>query len=127
MLNLAVIAAGILVSFFLKGFNFLSLNFEKLGGSIIYPDFLLIFVIFFALRRGEFSGLWIGFFAGLLEDAGLLGYAEKTGEFLPIIEQQQRPEASVPTVEEDLKPTESPQAVESGMPIDVVISREHRV
>lgn len=85
MLNVAVIAAGILVSFFLKGFNFLSLNFEKLGGSVIYPDFLLIFVIFFALRRGEFAGLWIGFFAGLLEDAGLLGYTQRTGEFLPII------------------------------------------
>jgi len=84
-LNLSVVAVGILVSFFLKGVNFLSLNFEFMGGGILYPDFLLIFVIFFALRRGEFSGLWIGFFAGLLEDSGLLSFSDKTGGFVPII------------------------------------------
>ncbi len=84
-LNLAVVAIGILISFFLKGINFLSLDMESLGGGILYPDFLLIFVIFFALRRGDFSGLWVGFFAGLLEDSGLLSFADRTGEFLPII------------------------------------------
>ncbi|MCE9597494.1 MAG: rod shape-determining protein MreD [Spirochaetia bacterium] len=85
VLNIAVVAVGILLSFFLKGINFLSLNFEFMGGGILYPDFLLIYVIFFALRRGEFSGLWIGFIAGLLEDSGLLSFSDKTGEFLPVI------------------------------------------
>ena len=84
-LNFAVVAIGILVSFFLKGINFLSLDLESVGGGILYPDFLLILVIFFALRRGDFSALWVGFFSGLLEDSGLLSFADKTGEFVPII------------------------------------------
>jgi rod shape-determining protein MreD len=72
LLEIAVIAVGLLLSHFLKGINFLSINWDITG--VIYPDFLLIFVIFFALRRGEFSGLWIGFFAGLLEDSGILRF-----------------------------------------------------
>jgi rod shape-determining protein MreD len=62
-----VIAVGILFSHFLNG----STIFE-LGGSY-KPDFMMIFVIFFALRKGPLYGLWIGFFSGLLTDSGLGG------------------------------------------------------
>jgi hypothetical protein len=71
-LNFAVVAIGILVSFFLKGINFLSLDLESVGGGILYPDFLLILVIFFALRRGDFSALWVGFFSMLFVTIGHL-------------------------------------------------------
>lgn len=85
MLEVVVIALGILVSFFLKDVNFLSLNFSFLNTGILYPDFLLMFLIFFALQRGEFSGIWIGFFSGLLEDSAILRFSENTREFVPII------------------------------------------
>lgn len=75
-LEIAVLGLGILISFFLKDINFLALNF-------VYPDFLLIFLIYFALRRGELSGIWIGFFAGLLEDSGII--SESSGEFIHLI------------------------------------------
>lgn len=42
-------------------------------GPEIKPDFMILFVLFFALRKGEMSGLWIGFLGGLLSDAGLGG------------------------------------------------------
>lgn len=84
-LELLVIALGLIVSFFLKGLQFLSLSFNWMGGAIIFPDFLLIFMMFFAMRRGEFSGLWVGFFAGLLEDSGIRNYLETAGEFVPLI------------------------------------------
>lgn len=81
--EIGAIAFGLLVSFFLKDINFLGLNFEFISTGVVYPDFLMIFVIFFSLHKGEFSGLWIGFFAGLLEDSGLLSFVG--GEFIPII------------------------------------------
>ncbi|MBI3394716.1 MAG: rod shape-determining protein MreD [Spirochaetia bacterium] len=84
-LEFLVVAIGLVVSFFLKGFRFLSLNFSFMGSGLIFPDFLLIFVIFFALRRGEFAGLWIGFFAGILEDSGIRQYLDVAGEFVPLI------------------------------------------
>lgn len=62
-----VIAIGILFSHFLNG----STIFE-LGGSF-KPDFMIIFVIFFALRKGPLYGLWVGFLGGLLTDSGLGG------------------------------------------------------
>ena len=68
-LELVVIALGMLVSFYLQNIQFLMV-------SNVYPDFLLTFLIYFALRRGEFSGIWIGFFAGMLEDAAPFGYAQ---------------------------------------------------
>lgn len=77
-LELLVIGLGVLISFFLKETSFLAINY-------IYPDFLVIYVIFFALRRGEFSGLWIGFFAGLLEDSAIRFFSESQHAFVPVI------------------------------------------
>ena len=78
ILEAAVIAVGIVVSFFLKDVNFLAL-------SSVYPDFLLMFLIYFSLRRGEFSGIWIGFFSGLLEDSSILSFSERVGHYVPLI------------------------------------------
>lgn len=81
LLDATVIAFGLVLSQVLNGLNLLEINFSLTGR--VYPDFLLIFAIFFALRRGEFSGLWIGFFAGLLEDSQIvftqLGLGEGRG------------------------------------------------
>ncbi len=74
----AVIGVGIIVSFFLKDVNFLAL-------SSVYPDFLLMFVIYFSLRRGEFSGIWLGFFSGLLEDSSILTFSQRAGQYVPLI------------------------------------------
>jgi rod shape-determining protein MreD len=84
-LEAGALAFGILISFFLKDINFLGLNFGFIGTGIIYPDFLLLFVIFFALHKREFSGIWLGFFAGILEDSGMLTFSTVQKEFLPII------------------------------------------
>ncbi|MCB1169770.1 MAG: rod shape-determining protein MreD [Leptospiraceae bacterium] len=84
-LEATVVAVGLIVSYFLKGINFLSLNFDFLNTGAIYPDFLLIFVIFFSIRKGDFTGIWIGFFAGLLEDSQLLAFDEGAREFVSII------------------------------------------
>ncbi|MCB1171938.1 MAG: rod shape-determining protein MreD [Leptospiraceae bacterium] len=85
MLELLVIALGMGVSYFLNDVKLLSLNFEFMNTGEIAPDFLLILVIFFALYRGEFSGLWIGFFAGLLEDGIVWYILPETGEVVPLI------------------------------------------
>ena len=58
----------LLVSYVLQ----FSIDFFVLGN--INPDFLLILTAYFALHRGEISGLWVGFFAGLLQDINLGGY-----------------------------------------------------
>jgi rod shape-determining protein MreD len=42
-------------------------------GANIKPDFVIILVVFFALRKGELAGLWIGFLGGLLSDSSLGG------------------------------------------------------
>jgi len=83
--ELGAVAFGLLVSFFLKDINFLGLNFAVLHTGLVYPDFLLIFVVFFALHKREFSGLWIGFFAGLLEDSGIIRFSDSSGEFLNLL------------------------------------------
>ena len=41
----------------------------------VNPDFLLILTIYFSLHKGELAGLWVGFFAGLLQDINLGGYS----------------------------------------------------
>jgi len=83
LLELAVIFLGILVSFFLKDMNLLSLHFEAAG--VIFPDFLLLFLIYFALFKDEFHGTWIGFISGLLEDSAILTFSEASNEFVPIL------------------------------------------
>ncbi|GBF38761.1 rod shape-determining protein MreD [Leptospira hartskeerlii] len=66
ILEYIVIGAGILISHFLNGTNLFEISGFK-------PDFMVIFVLFFALRRGTMAGIWIGFFGGLLSDSGLGG------------------------------------------------------
>ncbi len=83
LLEALVIIAGLVISYFLKDVNFLTINWDFTG--VVFPDFLLIFIIFFALRRGEFSGLWIGFFAGLLEDSTILSFSDSQGAHVHII------------------------------------------
>jgi len=67
MLEKSVIALSILISYFLQT----SVSFFSLAG--VKPDFLLILTIYFAVFRGSFSGLWIGFMGGLLQDFNLGG------------------------------------------------------
>ena len=62
------VGAGLVLSYLLKDIQFLSLDLHFLNTGLIHPDFLLIFIAFFGLNRGEMSGIWIGFFGGLLED-----------------------------------------------------------
>jgi rod shape-determining protein MreD len=68
ILEKVVIGIAIFVSYFLQT----SVDFFALGS--IKPDFLLILTVYFALYRGAFSALWIGFFGGLLQDINLGGY-----------------------------------------------------
>jgi rod shape-determining protein MreD len=68
ILEKIVIGIAIFVSYFLQT----SVDFFAIGS--IKPDFLLILIVYFALYRGSFSALWIGFFGGLLQDINLGGY-----------------------------------------------------
>ncbi|MCZ8239195.1 MAG: rod shape-determining protein MreD [Leptospiraceae bacterium] len=62
-----VILIGMLFAHFLNGSNLF-----ELGGSF-KPDFMMIYIIFFSLRKGSLYGIWIGFLGGLLTDSGLGG------------------------------------------------------
>jgi len=68
ILEKIVIGIAIFVSYFLQT----SVDFFALGS--VKPDFLLILTVYFALYRGSFAALWIGFFGGLLQDINLGGY-----------------------------------------------------
>lgn len=68
ILEKIVIGIAIFVSYFLQT----SVDFFALGS--VKPDFLLILTVYFALYRGSFVALWIGFFGGLLQDINLGGY-----------------------------------------------------
>ncbi|MBX7059689.1 MAG: rod shape-determining protein MreD [Leptospirales bacterium] len=85
LIESGVIALGMAICYFLKDIQFLSLNFSFMNTGIINPDFLLMFVIFFALFRGELTGLWVGFFAGLLEDSANWVVGQSSAEFTPLI------------------------------------------
>jgi len=85
LIQFIIITIGLFGSFFLKDINFLALEFDFLNTGIIYPDFLLIFVIFFALHKGELTGLWIGFFAGILEDSGIITFSESSNQFAAVL------------------------------------------
>ena len=85
LLESGLIALGMVISYFLKDIQFLSLTFDFLETGTIGPDFLLIFVIFFSLFRGEFVGLWVGFFAGILEDGANWVFYNSSGAFVPIV------------------------------------------
>ena len=60
-----VVLSGIILAHILNGSNLFDF------GPEIKPDFMILLVIFFSLRKGEMSGLWVGFIGGLLSDAGL--------------------------------------------------------
>lgn len=62
-----VIAFGIILVHVINGTSIFDI------GTSIKPDFMILLVSFFALRKGGMSGLWIGFFGGLLSDAALGG------------------------------------------------------
>lgn len=70
ILEKVIIALSILISYFLQT----SVGFFRLGD--IHPDFLLILTVFFSIYRGTFTGLWVGFWGGLLQDINLGGYIE---------------------------------------------------
>ncbi len=61
ILELLVIAAGIFLVNVLD-----STRLFDIAG--VRPDFTILLVIFFSLKKGQLSGLWIGFFGGLLAD-----------------------------------------------------------
>lgn len=68
----AATAAVILVCFILQSTVFQALS---IGG--IVPNLLLIVTVSFGFMRGKKSGLWIGFFCGILKDVfygNLLGF-----------------------------------------------------
>ncbi len=67
ILERIVIGIGILLAHVLNGTNLFDI------GTAIKPDFMILLVIFFALRKGGLSGLWVGFLGGLLTDAALGG------------------------------------------------------
>lgn len=67
-----VILSGIILAHILNGSNLFDF------GPEYKPDFMILLVTFFALRKGEMAGLWVGFLGGLLSDAGL-GGEEGTG------------------------------------------------
>jgi len=65
VLEKIIIALAIIGSYFMQT----SMDFLRLGD--INPDLLLILTIYFAVYKGEFTGIWIGFFGGLLQDINL--------------------------------------------------------
>ncbi|MCB1158141.1 MAG: rod shape-determining protein MreD [Leptospiraceae bacterium] len=66
MIEKIMTGAGILLVHFLNRSPYLDLS-DKLPFHF-QPDLMFIFVIFFSLRRGALTGLWVGFFGGLLTD-----------------------------------------------------------
>ncbi len=62
------VGIGLIVSYILKDAHFLSLHFQWQQSSPIYPDLLIIFIVFFSLNHSTVASIWLGFFAGLLED-----------------------------------------------------------
>lgn len=65
ILEKIMIGAGILLVHFLSRATLFDIT------PTIRPDFMFIFIMFFALRKGGLAGLWIGFIGGLLLDMDL--------------------------------------------------------
>lgn len=63
ILETIVVLAGIFLANVLDSTRL----FEFVGG--VKPDFTILLVIFFALKKGGLAGLWVGFLGGLLADA----------------------------------------------------------
>lgn len=85
ILEILLMFLGLIFSYFLKDINFLSLQFDFIKSGSVYPDFLLIFIIYFSLKRNELIGIWLGFFAGLLEDSSILSFSYKNQEYINLI------------------------------------------
>ncbi len=85
IIEILFIFLGLVFSYFLKDINFLSLQFDFIKSGSVYPDFLLIFIIYFSLKKNELVGIWLGFFAGLLEDSSILSFSQKNKEFINLI------------------------------------------
>ncbi|MCS7206140.1 MAG: rod shape-determining protein MreD [Leptospiraceae bacterium] len=85
MLEFFIILLGLIFSYFLKDINFLGLEFEFFKIGSIYPDFLLIFIIYFAMKTDEFKAIWIAFFGGLLEDSTILSFSPEESEFVNVL------------------------------------------
>ena len=64
-----MIGAGIILVHFVNRSSIIDLS-DKLPFPF-QPDLLFIFTIFFALRRGGLTGLWVGFLSGILIDIDL--------------------------------------------------------
>lgn len=54
---------------------FLQTSIDVVRIAQIKPDFLLMLTIYFAIHKGPFTGLWIGFWGGLLQDINIGGIA----------------------------------------------------
>lgn len=74
ILEKAIIGIVVLIAHFFNGSSWLEL------GSGIKPDFMVLLVVFFALRRGPLYGLWVGFFGGILTDSGLGAEIQSNGQ-----------------------------------------------
>ena len=74
ILEKLVILARIFVSYFLQT----SADFFRLWE--IKPDFLLILTVYFALYKGRFAGIWVGFIGALLQDINLGGVASESSD-----------------------------------------------
>lgn len=83
MIKILMFFLGLIFSYLLKDLNFLSLQFNFLNSEIIYPDFVIIFIIFCSLKTSDVMGIWIGFFAGLLEDSTILKFSKT--EYAPLL------------------------------------------
>lgn len=70
MLEKVIYLLAIVVSYFIQT----SVDFFRLGD--IKPDFILLLTVYFAMYRGPFAGLWVGFLGGLLQDVNLGGVAD---------------------------------------------------
>ncbi len=87
ILDFIFIILGLFISHFLKDINFLVLQFDFLKTGSTYPDFVIIYIIYFALQRDRdiSSAIWLGFFAGILEDSTIIRFSKNYTEFQHLV------------------------------------------
>ena len=69
-----IIGIGLILTHLVNVSNFLNI------GIWLKPDIIIIFIIFFSLKKGPLYGVWIGFFGGLLADISLGGELNELNE-----------------------------------------------